>query len=645
MFDFLKKDGGDAPPDVGQEDKFDEAKEKKKPSKKSEESVITPVKPDPEPEPEPVTAVPAAAAAVAPVQTIVAKPGISKLEVDRLNARVEALQSLLKSFNERFSVVGQQIGEVRAMNLANEKSMSKSKIESAKASDIVKEVKPDKLRVEYQKLDMKMETLSEKIEANNQYAKTVMNEVKDLRHKAGVFLGTDALLQLNDDVKKDLIQLQKLSSRVRINADKSEQLFVELREGFADSQKLSGMVTNLDSFASDLKEEIDKLKLDHSDVVKQKTFGDFQKNVNNKFLGVDSTVEEIERVKGENERLGRVIENIFSVVKRNQSDIGVLGLKAGKKGIKKVDDYDGKILDILRVMEKMAGEVKAMRGQKKVGVVKGLNVAGKDNLEDLESVKQKVKSEVMSSVKPAVKKIVKPAVKKIVKPAVKKIVKQDISKIGKVRGVRDLEEIKTSAEKSMEKPEPLIPVVKKVVKHVEKKAVEPAVKKVVKPAVEVDKNKSIMTNIEKELKNIKKVFEGSDVEDISSKVDKDEEKGIAERVREDIVIPSGVPYKGKKKTSKKKSGRKKVERKKGKKKVEKEKPVKKKVSKKKSSKKNWIEKAKATRRKNANKKAKLKASRLRNLKRARNAKKEKRETMLKNLKKARAVRIKKLKKK
>ena len=509
MFDFLKKDSGDAPPDVGQEDAFDAIQEKKKPAlkkvkgstkkkvkktKKISKPVIR-TKKDLE-----VSDI--EAGKISKVSVRGAVGGVSKVEVDRLNARVEALQSLLKGFNERFSVVGQQIGEVRAMNLATEKAMSRSNLESAKASDIVKEVKPDKLRLDYQKLDMKMATLSEKIMANNQYAKTVMNEVKGLRHKAGVFLGTDALLQLNDDVKKDLIELQKLSSRVRMNADKSEQLFIESRKGFAASQKLGAMVTNLDSFASDLKEEIDKLKLDHSQIIKQKDFGTFQKNVNNKFLGMDTNVEEVERVKDENERLSRVIEDIFSVVKKNKKDIGNLGMNIGKKGIKKVDDYDNKLFNLLEVMEKIAGEVKEMKRQnlKKIGV--------------------KEDSKINSKVKSLAVK------KEIVKP----------TKIGKPSEVRSLEEIRESAKMSIKKIKPLKSTVAKKIAKSPKRVKSKKVFGKNKAQREDTENelKTQIGDIENELKGMKETFKVPGVEKVSSEINKLEEENIVENEKKKV---------------------------------------------------------------------------------------------------------------
>ncbi|MBT4135341.1 hypothetical protein HOD75_02190 [archaeon] len=505
MFDFLKKGESGAIPDVGQEDKFEEKKVKKasilkKVLKKKAKATKAPVKKKVEGvsksgDSEGAGEVSDAEAKVAPVVKpgvkakvgVGATPGVSKLELDRVNARVEALQSLLKGYNERFSMIGQQIGEVRAMNLATEKTISRSKIESAKAADIVKEVKPDKLRLDYQKMDMKVTTLSEKIEANNQYAKTIMNEVKDLRQKAQVFLGTDAILQLNDDVKKDLIELQKLSARVRINADKSEQLFIELREGFADSQKLAGMVTNLDSFTATIKEEVDKLKLDHSQIINQKEYGAFQKTVNNKFLGIDATIEEVEKIKSENERLSKVIESIFSVVKKNQDEVGELGLNIGKSGIKKVDDYDGKLLELLRVMEKIAGEVKELKGER----VKSVGV----------------------------KKVVKPSIVK--KESVSEVAKP----IKKTRGVRDVATINESAKKSVEKPKPLKPLV--------------PVKKVAEPKIvkkEVKGEKLEIDSIENELRDIRKNLGFSDVKKKKTKIVKKEVKSESKPAKKKIDV-------------------------------------------------------------------------------------------------------------
>jgi len=289
-------------------------------------------------------------------------------ELSKINAKIESLSSLIKGYNERFSNVSQQIGELRAMNLNNEKSISKATQEALKTVDIVREVKPEKLRIDYQRIDAKISALDEKIEANKQYQETIMNELKDLRNKAGIFVGTDALLGLNEDVKKDLIEIQKISSRIRVNADKSEQIFIELKKEFAETQKLNSLMQSLDANYSGAKKEIEKLKLDYSNIINHADFNDFKKAVNNKIAIIESSLGESEGLKEEAERISQIVETTLSIARKNKEDIADIAMTIGDEHIKRVSDYESQLSSILRILDTLAGEITEIK--KKCGMSK-----------------------------------------------------------------------------------------------------------------------------------------------------------------------------------------------------------------------------------------------------------------------------------
>jgi hypothetical protein len=342
MFKFLKKKNEDSPPDVGKEDVITEvpvepddssggSNYEEEISKKSKESSV-------------------------PSGGNYSNES-TRFELEKINARIEADNALIKSFNERFMNISQQIGEIRTMALANEKSISRSGLEAQKVVDIVKEVKPDQLRIDYQKIDMKVASLSEKLESNKQFFDSILEEVKDLKRKAGLFEGTDALLKLNDDVKKDLLEIQKTASRVKMNADKSEQIFIELRKGFADNQKTNEIIDNLNNMYSGVQKEVEKLRLDHSQVIKDKDFNDFKRNIDSHLQRIESTFGGVQKIGENNDKMERFIEEVLALEKRNEEDIADIGATLGKENIKRVGAYEDKLISILNMMDKMAFEI------------------------------------------------------------------------------------------------------------------------------------------------------------------------------------------------------------------------------------------------------------------------------------------------
>ena len=290
----------------------------------------------------------------------------TNFDLEKINARLELINSLITAFNERFSRINQQIGEIRAMTISNEKNLSISNLDAKKVVDIVKEVNPEKLRVDYQKADLKLSTLVEKIESYKLYMDSIMGELKDLKRRANLFEGTDALLKLDEDVKKDLIEIQKVNARVKMNADKSEQIFIELSKGFNENRKMNEMIMNLDNSYSGLKKEIEKLNLDYKQVIDIDAFNDFKKKIANKLMILENSFLEIQKIKEENDKLAKGLGKILLIEKRNEEDIANIGFNRGNNNIQRVSDYEQKIFSILEIIEKMTLEIDKVK--EKVGI-------------------------------------------------------------------------------------------------------------------------------------------------------------------------------------------------------------------------------------------------------------------------------------
>ncbi|MFH1521438.1 MAG: hypothetical protein ABIF18_00610 [archaeon] len=403
MFDFLKKDSGQAPPDVGQEDAFDEENadvdsaeevemsEKSKIVKKPAVSSVSEDEEDAEPK----------------GKASSRKTGGDSFQAERIDAKIDLIEERLKQFNEKFSYISESIGEIRATNLENEKKISKAMVEADKVIDVVREVKPESLRIDYQKTDIKVSTLGEKIESNSQFMNEIMNEINDLKRKSEVFVGTEGLMKLNEDIKKDLIETQKLSSKTKMQADKAQEIFMELRKGFAESQKIGAIVNNLDESYSGVKSMIEKLKLDHESVVKYSDYLDFKKTYGAKLSAFESEIAGINMVRDAMNEMTELVETSLSISRRNEEDIGNIGLKIGDESVKSVSDYESQLVDIIEIIEKLSGQISEIKSNleaKKVSAVAVKKVEAKsvpkpsENEEEVVDVPEK-KEEVVESVR------------------------------------------------------------------------------------------------------------------------------------------------------------------------------------------------------------------------------------------------------
>lgn len=176
-----------------------------------------------------------------PAQTapaLTANPGnmasVTKIqtEVDRMKAGIEAFAEVRKSFTERFSRVSEQIGELRSMILERDKSIQEIELKAIKAYDLVASVQPEKIMTQVQKQDAKAEALKANLEGNEAIMDRVMEELKNVKKKVEFFRGVEEIVKLSEEVKRELIEIKKIESRISLHADKVDTIYAEMRKKF-----------------------------------------------------------------------------------------------------------------------------------------------------------------------------------------------------------------------------------------------------------------------------------------------------------------------------------------------------------------------------------------------------------------------------
>ena len=402
MFGLGKKDGG-APPDVGKEDAGEEVSGGIGSAAEDDDKDSSSVK----------------APSVSSGGESVSLGGA---DMEKVNARMDSVIEWIKQFYDRFSYMNESIGEIRNMAMTNEKSILQASAGAEKVVAVVKDVKPEELRMDYQKLDLKVSSLLERIEANAQAMNDVRTEMNDLQKKSEAFIGTESLMKLNEDTKKDLVEVQKLSSRVKLQADKSQEIFNEVRKGFAESQKTQGMIDNLDGSYAGLRESLEKLKLSHDKVVRQKDYEDFKKTYGNKLAVFDALVSDVESLKGNVDEFSNLVETSLSVGRINKEDIAKIAVAKGVSNVKGVDEYENQIADMVGIIEVLSKQVAEVR--KKLGLSKNkkvVPVAKDSSVAKAVPVIKKAVIPVIKNKPEVIKKSVEVKPKIVLPPAIEKV--------------------------------------------------------------------------------------------------------------------------------------------------------------------------------------------------------------------------------
>ncbi len=182
-------------------------------------------------------------------------------EIVKINAQIDSLKEMRKSTSERFATMNEQIGEIRGQLMDTNRLMGNLEVKVTKAADLVESVHPDKLMIQVQKSDGKIEGLRGMLEAKEEMLKNVIDQLRGMRSQMQLFQGVEQILKLSEEVKEEIMNVKKLTAVVERHADRVENVFVESQKTF---QEFNTFGASLENIKSDLKELT--AKLDKADV-------------------------------------------------------------------------------------------------------------------------------------------------------------------------------------------------------------------------------------------------------------------------------------------------------------------------------------------------------------------------------------------
>ncbi len=186
--------------------------------------------------------------------------GQISVQVEKLNASVEAFAEVRKSFGERFNRTSEQIGELRAMILDRDKSIQNIELKAIKAADLVETVQPEKIMTDVQKQEAKIEALKANLEGNESIMGRVMDELKEVKKKVEFFRGIEEIVKLSEETKSELIEIKKIESRIAINTDKVDTIYAEIRKKFQQVEVFNSQLQELKAQGEQSQKDIQFLK-------------------------------------------------------------------------------------------------------------------------------------------------------------------------------------------------------------------------------------------------------------------------------------------------------------------------------------------------------------------------------------------------
>jgi len=222
--------------------------------------------------------------------------------IEKLKAEFKTFYEMNKASNERFSVINEQIGELRAMILDRDKDSKLVEAKATQAIDLVETVQPDKLMMELRKMDNKIEMLKSPLETNEIIINNTIAELKEIRTRISAFKGIEEAIKLGEEVKKGWIENKKIDADITKHASKVETIYSEMWKQFNEVQKVLSVISDLDKSIKQISSEVDSIKVKITSFSNKKEFGDliarletFEKHVNSVISALNSKMADFEQ--------------------------------------------------------------------------------------------------------------------------------------------------------------------------------------------------------------------------------------------------------------------------------------------------------------------------------------------------------------
>ncbi len=180
-------------------------------------------------------------------------------ELLRIKTKIDSLVELRKANAERFSVMNEQIGELRGMIMDTNRTLQGMEVRTAKAVNLVEAVQPDKLMVDVRKQDMKVDAIKANLEGNEAMIAAVMNEIKIIQNKIAFFKGIEQIMKISEQVKQDVNAMSKIKTDIDKHIGKIENIYVESQKKFSDFLELTNKYDQIRKEVKTLVDEVNNL--------------------------------------------------------------------------------------------------------------------------------------------------------------------------------------------------------------------------------------------------------------------------------------------------------------------------------------------------------------------------------------------------
>lgn len=205
------------------------------------------------------------------------EPKETEIKIDLLREQINAIREMSRAVDERLSRLNESIGEVREMSMNTEKDFRELELKTDKALTIIQETEPEKINAKMERTNAVMEKQQGRLDELKSVMDVIREKQVEISKKFALIQGAETLIQLNNEIREELVNLKKLSAKTERDADRVESIYVNYQKEFAEINAMKDRAESIEKLQRDIVKEIDEVRAKMQTFVDRKTLEDVKK--------------------------------------------------------------------------------------------------------------------------------------------------------------------------------------------------------------------------------------------------------------------------------------------------------------------------------------------------------------------------------
>jgi chromosome segregation ATPase len=182
--------------------------------------------------------------------------------VERIDGKLEMLESFRQSTEERTTNLTEEIGELRSMLLEKEKKLGDIEADVEKVLASVAELDLEKIKKIFKKRDEEILELTANLERVESTLKAIQEENKEMKDALDKIKSMENLVEISNKINEKLEKIDESKDYVDKIATKVETIFYDINSKLMDFENKKGKIVELDELSIELVKTLDKITLE-----------------------------------------------------------------------------------------------------------------------------------------------------------------------------------------------------------------------------------------------------------------------------------------------------------------------------------------------------------------------------------------------